>query len=645
MKRQLLLLTLLLTAGSSLHGQILAPELLCVSNDTLKWDNPINTCGLFNSYTIFGSLDINGSYDTIAVVTNQSANSFFHAGAAGRDWFYFMQSNFDCPGQTVLSSDTLDNKIPEGSPIQFVSVGNNGVEIQWLESPSPEVFAYIVYRQTPAGTTVIDTVAGGNTFTDLEANVEDQVETYFVNSLDRCGNTSLFTDPHSTILVNVTDINACEQTISLEWNLYQNWTGGIDRHEVWLSTNGGNFTSIATLEANVTSFVFEDANDMDTYCFFVRAYQSGTEFFSRSNVVCETPDLVQPVKEFALLSASVTDSDSVELTWVWDTRSEINTFSVNRSRDSFNLSPVTEAPPNLPLSNTNNFLDTNPVLIGQARYYQIQAIDLCDTLASTNIAATIALTADARPGGDNTLTWTPYYNSTGQIIDYEVFRIIDGKEELIASSLDATTFNDQVDISDPHPNLRLLLRRSQSQCHRSPRKHPHRKVSFQYRLRRTVRPGLRPQRFRSGRIQLRIPPRTPIRRPRTIHHDHLRPLGRYPLRNQLPGYWLGWKKPERTPYATRRLCLLYQIGTKRRKADGKERDRSVAQVRRKSIIFSSTQHHNKNSVIFAVRNNNGRVAEWLGRGLQNLVRRFESAPDLQKFEYAAILQCFMTSRR
>ncbi len=29
----------------------------------------------------------------------------------------------------------------------------------------------------------------------------------------------------------------------------------------------------------------------------------------------------------------------------------------------------------------------------------------------------------------------------------------------------------------------------------------------------------------------------------------------------------------------------------------------------------------------------GRVAEWLGRGLQNLVRRFESAPDLSKALY------------
>jgi hypothetical protein len=29
--------------------------------------------------------------------------------------------------------------------------------------------------------------------------------------------------------------------------------------------------------------------------------------------------------------------------------------------------------------------------------------------------------------------------------------------------------------------------------------------------------------------------------------------------------------------------------------------------------------------------NQGQVAEWLGRGLQNLVRRFESAPDLSFF--------------
>ncbi len=38
----------------------------------------------------------------------------------------------------------------------------------------------------------------------------------------------------------------------------------------------------------------------------------------------------------------------------------------------------------------------------------------------------------------------------------------------------------------------------------------------------------------------------------------------------------------------------------------------------------------------------GRVAERLGRGLQNLVRRFESAPDLHIFERTTDFEPFTT---
>jgi hypothetical protein len=38
----------------------------------------------------------------------------------------------------------------------------------------------------------------------------------------------------------------------------------------------------------------------------------------------------------------------------------------------------------------------------------------------------------------------------------------------------------------------------------------------------------------------------------------------------------------------------------------------------------------KNITTFAIHLTNGRVAERLGRGLQNLVQRFESARDLNK---------------
>ena len=40
------------------------------------------------------------------------------------------------------------------------------------------------------------------------------------------------------------------------------------------------------------------------------------------------------------------------------------------------------------------------------------------------------------------------------------------------------------------------------------------------------------------------------------------------------------------------------------------------------------------------RSNNGLMAEWLGRGLQNLVQRFESASDLKKPFYTAVWKGF-----
>lgn len=46
------------------------------------------------------------------------------------------------------------------------------------------------------------------------------------------------------------------------------------------------------------------------------------------------------------------------------------------------------------------------------------------------------------------------------------------------------------------------------------------------------------------------------------------------------------------------------------------------------------ENKNKN-ITFLARLQNGDVAEWLGRGLQNLLQRFESARRLQSF-YASL---------
>ncbi len=450
MKKLLLAITVLFCLPIATNAQVLAPDFLCVTNDTLKWELPANNCGPFIDYKVFGSRDISGPFDTIAVITDQTVTSFFHADATSETWFYYLQGNFDCPGSTILSSDTLNNLIPEISPIQFVTVNTNNVEIHWAESPSPEVFAYIIYRETSSGTTAIDTAFGITSYTDITANAQNQVESYFVNSLDRCGNTSLFGDPHNTMLANITAINTCTQSIELEWNLYQNWMGGTDRQEVWVSNNGGDFELAGTVDASTTVFTFENANDMDTYCFFIKSIEAGTEFGSSSNVICETLDIVQPVRDFALLNATVTGSDSIELAWAWDPTSEIALFSINRSTDDFNFSIATEGPPNFPLSERNTFLDLGLGSISGPLTYRIDATDDCGTSAATNTVKTSYLTAEAKANGENILNWTPYSNELGEVSTYEVRRIVNGKDELLVTVPGTSlSFTDLIDLRNP----------------------------------------------------------------------------------------------------------------------------------------------------------------------------------------------------
>ena len=213
-----------LIQATYLQAQIEPPAFLCIKNDTLVWETPTNPCGPFVGYEVYFSESFAGPYSLLTTITDPSVTTFNHDNPAGDIRFYYLQSNFDCPGEPVLTSDTLDNRIPEAGPIQSVSVINGDqVQIDWAPSPSPEVFAYIISRNTQTGTTVIDTVYGTNTYIDTTAAPDEMSEVYFVVALDPCGNTSLVGMPHNTILLSSTEADPCERSITLSWNAYQNW--------------------------------------------------------------------------------------------------------------------------------------------------------------------------------------------------------------------------------------------------------------------------------------------------------------------------------------------------------------------------------------------------------------------------------------
>jgi len=59
-----------------------------------------------------------------------------------------LQSDFNCPGEMVLQSDTLDNEQPEVAIITRATINGNSIELEWQASPSPEVSTYIIFRNT-----------------------------------------------------------------------------------------------------------------------------------------------------------------------------------------------------------------------------------------------------------------------------------------------------------------------------------------------------------------------------------------------------------------------------------------------------------------------------------------------------------------
>jgi len=431
-------------------AQIFPPELLCISNDTLLWDLPNNNCGPFEAYEIYRSSNENGPFTLIAQITDPNQISYFDENLSAEVRYYYMSADFDCPGLQQINSDTINNQFPEITTIASLSVIGTNVEITWPVSNSPEVRSYIIYRRTTAGVTPIDTVVGTTSYIDTNASPLLRSETYFVLAMDRCLRTSLFDDPQSTILLD-SDVSVCEQSITLNWNPYENWTGGTERQEVWLSIDGDVAQSVATIGAQASTYTYTGADDNRTYCFFIRAYNSISGAAAGSSESCMTIDIIQPVRDLQLKNISVNATNDVSIDWCWNTDAEINTVRILNAEEPFGeFSVINSEVVNFPLQR-NNFFQEMGSSAGQARqYYRIETTDDCDTIARSNYGSTIFLSGSPKEGFINSLDWTPLDIEGARPISYEVYRLTGNRNQLIGT-LDSVsvTFEDQVDFSDP----------------------------------------------------------------------------------------------------------------------------------------------------------------------------------------------------
>lgn len=432
------------------QSQVIAPDIECVSNDSIFWSIPLNTCGAFSSYDLFRSTNENGPYTLIASITNNTQFFYFDSNPINTTYYYYMEGNYNCPGENILQSDTINNLPLLPFEIETVSVINNTVVVTW-NNPQ-DVFAFIIYKETDIGVVPIDTVFGTSMYVDLNADPNTQIESYYVISLNECGSTSIFNDPHNTILVD-TLLDPCTQTISLSWNFYQNWPGGIDAHEIAVGVNGATPVAIDTVGGNIDFYDFTATNDGDTYCFIVSALHTVNPP-SQSNEVCVEAEIVQPNDDLQLRNVSIGGGGQVTVTWSSQSNAEFILTDVSQSNQNANFSIVSSEPAIPPVLPIETFTYETAVVNANKLFHQVSTTDECGVTTNSNYGSTIFLSGTPLDNNVNQVNWTAFDIEGAELVSYELFRVV-GTEVDEVVLLDDTTEGhlDEVDPEDANQTV------------------------------------------------------------------------------------------------------------------------------------------------------------------------------------------------
>ncbi|MBK9213582.1 MAG: hypothetical protein IPO14_11695 [Saprospiraceae bacterium] len=284
---------------SNISAQVNPPILQCKKSDTIIWQNTLASCGPFLHYELFNSTTPTGPFTLIATITNPNQLYYKHVGAIGNQ-FYYIRAIYDCPGVTMPASDTISGGIPTKTPIKMVTVENGKNEIHWDFSNSVSIFGYIIFKSTVLGTIPIDTVdANTNVYVDLSSNPSVTSEFYYVCSVDFCGNVSLYDLAHQNMVLT-SEPDQCAKTLEFKWNKYINGLGGISKQEIWLSKAGGPFALVDSVLPTDSTYILKDIDTRLEYCVYVKAITNTKGIESKSNIICQTPNVVADFSYFLI---------------------------------------------------------------------------------------------------------------------------------------------------------------------------------------------------------------------------------------------------------------------------------------------------------------------------------------------------------
>lgn len=444
-----LLFLLLIFFCLSFSQTILAPDLQCIDNNnsngdiTLYWTNPpVNPCGAFVQYTIYASqTGAGGPYNSIAV-TSAAATSFVLTNylSVSPTWHFYMETNYNCPGATVLQSDTINNLNPATPQIVNVDVTTGGdVVFNWLPSSSPQTHGYVIFYYLANGNAFpLDTVYGrfNTTYTDIAGDPTTQSLVYTVAAFDSCWKFSSFnTLPHNTIFATANSV-VCQTQINLSWNRYINWVPGVKEYQIWVSRNLGPFGWAASVDSGTHTYNYTGFNDGDSLCIQIRAVSlADTTVVSNSNMMCMRASIVQPPAYNYITNITVDLSNHITTTWIIDVQGELIYYTIQNSGNNISFTNVEELPTPSPLNPSETYIDSNVTPEKSPYYYKVIAFDSCQNPYPTAVAKTICLKGELFDYYVANLTWNDLEIDSSVVLRYNLYRNFGSGYQLIKTFL------------------------------------------------------------------------------------------------------------------------------------------------------------------------------------------------------------------
>jgi hypothetical protein len=430
----------------------------------IQWNKPFdkvfNTYGthyrLFREYpkgnfTLLDSLDYNTTNyrDTIDI-----CEAFLS--------YKILFEGIGCEFVSNIDGDNFEDMLTPAIPI-IISAGvdttNDSMRIQWNVNSQPDTYGYVIYKLDENGILFeLDTVWGRtNTSYSYVEDLSKGPFSYSVAAFDSCYTTSLPVTYQTsakgsihTTMISKSFAYMCEKKAVFSWSKYIGQS--VKSYRIW-SKNQGKWSVFGTTSDTTMSVSLEQGQ---TYCFYVESiFTNGTNAFSSPSCFTIPKPGLPAYHYFKLVTVN---DGKVELFDYIDSSVGISTITFERKKYNGEFEKIGSAQVE---SDVVLFVDDEVNLDSQPWEYRTKYRDSCGNeglYANQNTTIFVSATTNEYDL-INYIQWTPYLTFDGGVLEYRIYRGVDGKFNSIPIAIVANNvFNYEDDVSDLLTNGQICYR-------------------------------------------------------------------------------------------------------------------------------------------------------------------------------------------